>query len=434
MHHTTIFYRISFPFLLFLILMAGQGCIKSSDSGIGHSDPLKFEGGNLKTALELIDSLSLFRQALDRIGFTPRLESNNAYTIFAPGNEAMKAAGLDATGMQSISIDSLRKIITYHILPGAIDNLALNNLPITKFLQTLRSDTIRVPFEGARVKDSWIGVQKSDKLYLNGYSFNNQPPGAAANGYIYPIGRFLDNEFIDESRTLWDVVQSEPDLSLFREAIRLLDSIKESDSYLEQEFFWFPLPPPSDIPVMSTRKWDPIRNRSNLQAMPMILAPVNQAFHDAGFHSIDDLRAFALRYPCGVKAHVSEDWNEIEMEFRYTSLDTLLAMNVMVHAGMSDAALRYPSRILYSDLVSGRLNNGIFNRMARGTGGGFGWYTISPYNLNFSETNGIAQVQLYPGSQQAIIPKDSDPKHPVNNFNVENGVLYKVNKLFYPFQ
>lgn len=433
MHHTTIINRISIPCLLFILLLAGQGCIKRSDSAIGSSEPLKFEGGHLKKALDAIDTLSLFRQALDRIGFSTQLESNNAFTLFAPGNEAMKAAGLDATGMQSIAVDSLRKIINYHILPGSIDNMALENLPISRFMQTLRADTIQIPFQGTSVKETYLNVQKGDRLYLNGYAFSNQPPVKTTNGYIYPISRFLENDFVDESRTLWDVVQSEPDLSMFREAIQLLDSIKESEAYLEQEYLWFPMPPPSDIPVMSNRKWDPIRNRFNLQAMPMILAPVNQAFYDAGFHNIDDLRTFALRYPCGVKAWVSEDWNEIEIQFRYTSLDTLLAMNVMVHGGMTDATLRYPSRILYSDLVNGRLNNGMFNKMQRGAGGGFGWYTISPYNLNYSATNGIAQVQLYPGLQPIIIPKDSDPKHPVNNFNVENGVLYKVSKLFYPF-
>ncbi len=206
----------------------------------------------------------------------------------------MKAAGLDAAGMQSISTDSLRKIITYHILPGSIDNMALDNLPVSRFLQTLRLDTIQVPFQGSSVRESYMNVQKGDKLYLNGYAFNNQAPLAASNGYVYPIGLFLHNDFIDESRTLWDIVQSEPDLSMFRDAIQLLDSIKESESYLEQEVFWFILSPPSDIPLMSNRKWDPIRNRFNIQGMPLILAPVNQAFYDAGFHSIDDLRTFRL--------------------------------------------------------------------------------------------------------------------------------------------
>jgi uncharacterized surface protein with fasciclin (FAS1) repeats len=433
MHHTIINNRIFLSCLLFLLLMAGQGCIKKSDSAIGHSEPLKFEGGDLKKALASIDSLSLFRQALDRIGFSANLESNNAYTIFAPGNEAMKAAGLDAAGMQSISTDSLRKIIMYHILPGSIDNMALDNLPVSRFLQTLRLDTIQVPFQGSSVRESYMNVQKGDRLYLNGYAFNNQPPVTASNGYVYPILKFLHNDFIDESRTLWDIVQSEPDLSMFRDAIQLLDSIKESESYLEQEVFWFILSPPSDIPLMSNRKWDPIRNRFNTQGMPLILAPVNQAFYDAGFHSIDDLRTFAFRYPFGVKAYVSPDWSELELKFKFSSLDTLLAMNVMAHGGMTDGTLRYPSRITYADLVKGRLNNGSFNKLVRSIADGFGAYTVSSHNLHFSETNGVAQVQLYPGSQPVSIPKDSDPKQPVNNFNVENGVLYKVNKLFYPF-
>ncbi|HVK46676.1 MAG TPA: fasciclin domain-containing protein [Pseudobacter sp.] len=412
-----------------VMLTAGAGCIKSSDSAIGSSGSLKFEGGDLRKAIGTVDSFSLFNQALERIGFAEKLSSNNAYTIFAPGNEAMKTVGLDAAGMQVIPIDSLRKIIMYHILPGAIDKRSLEGLPLTRFLQTLRRDTISVPFEGYKIKDSWLSVQNGDKFYLNGFEFNNQQPVTAFNGFIYPTGVFLQGNTIDESRTIWDVVDSDPDLSMFREAVQLLDSLKMSENYYEMEIFGFPLPPPTDIDTWMLRKSNQENNTFINRGIPYILAPVNQAFYDAGFHTIDDLRDFALRYPFDVKAIYNETYTEIEFKYRFSSLDTLLAMNMMWHAGMGDADLRYPSRVLYGDFLNGRLNNGIANRMDRSTI--VSAYTVGPVTLQFSQENGIAYVQ-YAGSR-AMILKDADPRQQVNNFNLDNGTLFKVNKLFYPF-
>lgn len=433
MYQKIIHNRTLLTSICILLLMAEAGCIKSSDSMIGRSDSMKFEGGDLKKAMAGIDTLSLFRQALDRIGFTAKLESNNAYTIFAPGNEAMKAAGLDAAGMTNISLDSLRKIITYHILPGAIDKTALESLPVTRYLQTLRSDTISVPFQGFKIRDSWLAVQNGHQLFVNGFAFNNPPPVAAANGFIYPIGVFINGNNVDDSRTVWEVVESDLDLSMFREAIELLDSIKLSESFLEQELFWMQMSPPPDIDELRLRKSDPAGNTFVRRAMPFVLAPVNQAFYDAGFHTIDDLRAFALRYPFGVKAIYNEEFTELEFKFRFSSLDTLLAMNMMWHAGMTDGELRYPSRVLYGDFLTGRINNGVFNCMFRKVGEGFGRYSVGPFTLQFSNENGIGYVQYLPGSGKVMILKDTDPRHPINNFNVDNGMLYKVNKLFYPF-
>lgn len=415
-----------------LLMMSTSACIKQSDSPMGKSDQLQFAEGNLKKELSRIDTLSLFRQALDRIGFTPRLETSNAFTIFAPGDQAMKAAGLDAAKIQSIELDSLNMIISYHIIPGALDNGSLESLPITKFMETLRKDTIEIPFQGSKIQSTYMSLQRGDKQYVNGFAFNLHPQIVASNGYIYPIAKFMTEPSIDESRTLWEVIEADPDLSMFKASIELLDSIKLSSAYEEREIFGFDAYPAPDVPVLQRRKYDPLTSTFYELSMTSVFAPTNQAFYDAGFNTIDDLRQLAFRTPYGVKFSMSDDGTEYFISFRYSSLDTLLARNVLYNVAM-DGTMRYPSRMLYGDMAKGKLNNGILNRFIKGISGGFGLYIQKPSELQFSQENGVAFIQWYPGSPKIMVPKDSDPLKPVNNYSVDNGVLYKINKLFYPF-
>lgn len=415
-----------------LTIMA-TGCIKPSDSLIQPSTSLKFDKGNLKKAIEGVDSLGLFYQALSRAGYAGMLETNNMYTLFAPGNRAMESAGLTADKIRQLSPDSLRKIVGYHILPGTYDNAAFEGLPVASFMPTLKIDTILVPQQRFIVKTAYLSVQKGDELYLNSYAVaGNTPPVSCSNGFIYPVGKLISSAPVDESKTIWDVIQTDPELSMYRDAIILLDSIKKSEAYFDGNLFFDILSPPVDIPLFSNRKTNPVDGSIYSIATPAVLAPTNQAFHDAGFHSIDDLRAFAYRYPFGVTSWASDDYSEVMLTFRFSSLDTLLAQNILPSAA-GDVSSKYPVRILYSDLLKGKINNGIFNRMARSIYDGLASYIKYPYDLQFSASNGVAYVQWRSNSEKIMIPRDADPLKPVNNYNLDNGVIYKVGKLFYPF-
>jgi uncharacterized surface protein with fasciclin (FAS1) repeats len=419
--------------LLLAMLIMAAGCIKSSDSLIPASTSLTFDKGNLKKALEGVDSLRLFYQALSRAGYAGMLETNNSYTLFAPGNTAMQAAGLNAEKIRQLSPDSLRKIVSYHMLSGGYDDNAFQALLITSFMPTLKIDTVLVPTQKFITQTAYLSIQKGDQLYINSYAVaGNTPPVMASNGFIYPVGRVMNTAPVDERKTMWDVIQTDPELSMYRDAVILLDSIKESDAYFDGILFFTVISPPVDVPLLSERKTNPANGTSNNKSIPTVFAPTNQAFNDAGFHSIDDLRAFAYRYPFGVTVTANDDYSEVMFTYRFSSLDTLLARSILTH-GDGDGALRYPARMLYGDLVKGKINNGVFNRMARATYERLASYVKYPFDLYFTAQNGIAYVQWRNNPEKIMIPKDADPLHPVNNYNLDNGVMYKVGKLFYPF-
>lgn len=423
--------RVIILWMVFLVL--ATGCIKSSDSLTQPSNSLKSDRGNLKKAIEGIDSLSLFSQALNKSGYADMLETNNLYTLFAPGNVAMQQAGLSADRILQLSPDSLRKIVSYHILSGAYDDNAFKSLMISFFLPTLKNDTVLVPQQKFIIKTAWLSIQKGDQLYINSYAVaGNTLPVMGANGFIYPIGKVITKAPVDESRTMWDVVETDPELSMYRDAVTLLDSIKGSDAYFDGVLFFDFLSPPLDQPLLSARKTNPVDGAIYQKSTPALFAPTNKAFHDAGFHSVDDLRAFAYRYPFGVNSRVNDDYTEIMFDYRFSSLDTLLGRNIMENV-IGDYAAKYPVRILYADMLKGKINNGIFNRMSRATALVLLPYVKYPYDLQFSGSNGIAYVQWSSHQEKIMIPKDGDPGKPVNNYNLDNGVIYKVDKLFYPF-
>ncbi|MCW3466070.1 fasciclin domain-containing protein [Chitinophaga nivalis] len=409
------------------------GCLKSSDSLIRPSGSMESDKEHLLKILEKADSLSLFYQALQQTGYADMLATNRNFTLLVPGNKAMLAAGLSAAKMKQLPPDSLRKIVAGHMLPGAYDNNALEGLQITAFMPSMRMDTVLIPQQQFVINQAYLSIQKADQLYVNNDAVaTNTPPVAAANGFIYPIGKVISFAPIDESKTLWDVIQTDPDLRMYRDAILLLDSIKKTDVYFDGTIFYDILSPPLDEDLLSARKTNPANGTINNRNIPVVFAPTNQAFYDAGFHTIDDLRRFAYRYPFGVESWANEDYTEVMFTYHFSSLDTLLAHNILTN-GIGDGADRYPPRILYPDMLKGKINNGTFNKMTRLTAYSVSTYVKYPEDLQFSAANGIAYVQDRRQAAKIMIPKDTDPLKPVNNYNLDNGVLYKVGKLFYPF-
>lgn len=417
-----------------LIAAVFTGCLKPSDSPLQTSLPLHFNKNNLAKTIAAVDSLSLFYQAVQRLGYTSLFESTGNYTVMAPGNSAMQARGLNSSRINAMPADSLRKLIAYHILPGAYPDSSLKSLAFSQVIETLRADTAFIPGKGYTVTKSYLYVQQGDSLYLNDDAAgSNAAPIAASNGYIYPVRKVVDYILTDNSRTMWDVITTDPDLSLYLAAIRLQDSIRTCRSYEDTIYYLFILGMWPDSTMFAARKIRVADDYINYGKTPTLLAPTNKAFRDAGFNTVDDIRRFALRYPYGIQPWANDDFSQYKVGVLYTSLDTLLTQHLLFNRSISDDAQRFPVRILYNDLVKGKVNNGIFNKRFRDLTAGFSLFLRYPWDLQFSQTDGVAFVQWHPNSPKVMIPHDPDPKRPLRNYVLENGVIYKIDRLFYPF-
>lgn len=59
---------------------------------------------------------SLLNAALEKAGMKEMLDTPGAFTIFAPTNEVMNTSGFNLQKIQELSSDTLKKIVSYHIL------------------------------------------------------------------------------------------------------------------------------------------------------------------------------------------------------------------------------------------------------------------------------------------------------------------------------
>lgn len=67
------------------------------------------------------NNFSTFKIAIDRAGLAGLLNSNDAYTIFAPNNAAFTAAGYPVAIIQTMPVADLAVIVKNHILNGKVD-------------------------------------------------------------------------------------------------------------------------------------------------------------------------------------------------------------------------------------------------------------------------------------------------------------------------
>lgn len=110
-----------------------------------------------------------FVRALDQAGLTARLSGAGPYTLFAPSDRAISAAGLPSTP------EALARIVTYHVVPGDFTTAFLAGVDVN--YTTLAGTSLNVDGTGAGLVVNGVPVTTADL--------------AAANGVVHVIGGVL---------------------------------------------------------------------------------------------------------------------------------------------------------------------------------------------------------------------------------------------------
>lgn len=405
--------------------MAMSACLKRSESPLATSVSKPFKTGNLVGALAADSSAGLFRRAFNRLNLGPQLDSTRNYTIFAPSDSAMTAAGLTAAVIDALPIDSLRGLITYQIASGTFDETALTNTVTSQELQTLRQDTVVGYLSPSSISTHILYAKEQGVLYFNGVTTPwHGPATEASNGYLYNIGRVFTP--LPSTGTLYDVIHSQPDLSLFDASLQLADSLL--DAGFENTFFGGPYYDPNELLI--TFLSHPLPQLMKGMA-PTILAPTNKAFNDAGFYTVDDIRQYTNQ------AYVGIDQNTYLL-FYFPPIDSVVARHILINTSSALKNKTYTTWLFYNDLMSPEVDNGVFNTYVGPTGTDMSAPFLIlqyPSPLQFYGKDGLAYVQWNSDPNSAVpIPRDADPSKPVNNFTAINGSLFKIDKLFYPLK
>jgi transforming growth factor-beta-induced protein len=186
--------KFSFIFSVALTVLAA-GFFSCSNKSDDNNSP--------KTIAGLAQSnpqLTILVKALQKAGLVSVLDGTDKYTVFAPTNSAMTAAGITEASIETTSADALKTVLLYHVLPG--EKLAAS---LQTGIQTTATD--------ASFKNMRISVS-AGKVKINGYSTVTTADVKATNGVVHIIDAALS-----VPSSLVEEISKNKDYSLFLAAI-----------------------------------------------------------------------------------------------------------------------------------------------------------------------------------------------------------------------
>ncbi|MGN7722389.1 fasciclin domain-containing protein [Chitinophaga sp. 22620] len=401
---------------LALAMLSGlPSCIKNQDTPLAVSLPSNAAPfGTLDEALSSGGS-SLFRQAVKRSGLDSVLRSAAAsFTVLAPTDSAMQVAGLTAQNIQSLSPDSLKKLVSYHIIQGGLSTTELRDAAFTIKAPTL---VIVPPFPNQYTDNDnllshplpvFIKYYENNGLYINDQKVANaEAPIPAANGYVYFTRKVIMPPF---ERTVWDFIKSQPDLSLYYEALKIVDSINVRMNNINgyNEF-----PDTVIFQRLGVYVRNYIRAWGTRPNCLTVFAPTNAAFAAAGFNTPEDIRAFAA-----IDFNTSPTYQ--------SPMDSMLRRHVVFNYNNANPG---KTILLYGDLanrpgyVNGAGMNVYIKSLYAGWDGG-NYMKLAP--LVFSASGGIPYIKWSSDPLKPLVPIPAE-----NHFMGSNGAVYKVNTFFF---
>jgi uncharacterized surface protein with fasciclin (FAS1) repeats len=266
--------KIYIASLLFLACMA---CQKKDLQVTPVGGSLPYSGPN-KTVSALLDStnLTLFKAAWKRVNMDSVIKTTpyQAVTVLAPTDDAFAAAGITMNDINTLPVEDLDTLVFYHTLTSWLTQGALKT---TLGNISMGSALIRTDFNGFYSNSPYTYYQytglKDGKLMVNGKPHTYSALDAT-NGTIYMI----DSVLRKPDMYMIDYLANNPDFTFFMRSVEINDSLNQTVFNFD-EF----------MTMLSTV--------NTFQSSFTVIAPTNNAFHAAGYNTLDDLLARATRAP-----------------------------------------------------------------------------------------------------------------------------------------
>jgi uncharacterized surface protein with fasciclin (FAS1) repeats len=276
-----------------------------------------------RTISQLVNStpgFELLKAALSRTGLVDDLNKSGNFTVFAPTNEAFIAAGFRTTSdIAKADRNVLRNIILYHALGSRVPASAIPEANNTA-VNTLQGSPIYATRSGSNVSINGVRVIRAD---IN-----------ASNGVIHVINRVL----IPASGNVLETVRANPNFSYLAAAV-----VRGSSSFID------------------------LGNILAVGGPLTVFAPVNQAFIDAGFPTIESInnapgstvQAILLYHVIGSRVFSSQLSNgPVATQFNAQTVGINLAGPTVLGNGNGGQA----SNIITTDILA---TNGVIHAIDR---------------------------------------------------------------------
>lgn len=434
---------------LTLLCVAGVVCVINSCTKLSpvysltKPDTTPDTTNDIRKALSNIPNCSLFMQAFKRAGMADQVSPGSFYTIFAPSDSAMKAEGYTGDVINTLAVDSLKKIVKYHVTLGALSDTTLAAAEISVKQNCLLDSSFYASSTGFKTYIYSLYVKMyGGKLSINGWFVNNGGvPVKAANGYIYSINLVLQPPV----QLLWDVIAGKPELSYYRAAINIIDSIYNVKLGWQASGV--------DDSVLFNQLRFVVNAANTTSPYPALFAPTNTAFINAGFPDIDSIRTKIVNSikpyatystPYGDISYQvpgSGQWivnGSVGYTTYYLPFDSIMKMHYLLNVdqsgGFGIGGTSFAVLLSYTDFTGcPNINNGIYNYSTtndqRTTGNNV---CLTPYHLQFFPKSGALNIQWNSGgTNNAVVYPDANQMTRSKNFWVMNGVLYECDQLFY---
>jgi uncharacterized surface protein with fasciclin (FAS1) repeats len=134
---------------------------------IAPAAPLRAQSQDIVDTAVAAGSFTTLAKALAAADLVATLKGPGPFTVFAPTDEAfakLPAGTLDAL-LQPGNRDKLRRILTYHVVPGSVRAATVTTL---RAANTVSGDTLAITANAGRVMVDKAHVVKADIVASNG--------------------------------------------------------------------------------------------------------------------------------------------------------------------------------------------------------------------------------------------------------------------------
>lgn len=379
---------------------------------VPYNDTARYE---LKSLLGMTGH-KLFYAAWQKSNLNTILAAQGAamrYTILAPDDAAMTAAGYTNAAIAAAPVEELDSLLCFHVIPEYVDTLALRGQRGSVRRKTMLQDNTlveylngvgsNVPFIKPYTYKQFLALGKDGGLLVNGRNTGKGQPMYATNGIIWPVNQLLKRP----TESMLDIIRRDPRLSIFAELLQRTDEIWQTESMGYYE-------------------------RGNFKGLGLVngtevvsdgfFAPTNDAFKRAGFNSVDDLMALNSR------SMPYFNWDTFEMVNGFVT-DSLLAYHAWGRMYTPVGAFGTGNRSV-AMFYSNDLDNNIIGDydLTSSNGGNLPPY---PMTLEFGvSTAGQITVKVKGSNHPAASITEADintfqgPLHLVDNLILSNKVQY----------
>ncbi|SHM47790.1 Fasciclin domain-containing protein [Chitinophaga jiangningensis] len=408
--------NLLFSTLALLLLMTA--CRKEEFQQPPHGEPVPYTDTaryDLPTLLGM-SGYKLFNAAWQKSTVNTRLAKegkNMRFTIMAPDDAAMTAAGYTREVIAAATTAHLDSLVCFHIITEYIDTTALRGQLGSVRRTTMLKDAVliesivkpgsSVPMMEHYTYKQFLGMTADGSLLVNGKNTGKHTPLYATNGIIWPVNQLLKRP----TESTLDFLRRDPRFTIFAALIQQTNDIWETEG-----MGYFPRTSFSGLGPTG----------GNEISSNAFFAPTDEAFKKAGFNSVEDLMALNAR------SMPYLDWDYFEMINGFVT-DSLLAFHEwgrMYTPTEPAYGAGYGAPAMF---FSNDLDNRIIGKFDLTTSSGG---RVPPYTmpLNFGNSGGKITVQVkgssHPGAaiEEADIMTFQGPVHVMENLILSDKVKY----------